>query len=282
MFALLGPSACASLSNLSESFIHVEYGATLDGSLDQQVCLSHWLVLRASGISLCDPAMSCRPQVRSSASARPLVSQSQVAASAPAPLPSTATVPRRPYFLPATSKMRRAELEVLALEWGLDPSGRTVDQIRSALYTMDRHLYDTGEMLSVGPEDQHQWLPAVADEVRLPSGLPKIQAPAPGAAMSMRHASPRPRVCRGRASPIFARQPLQQLPAQDDELGHAATLRKLPVFGNSEQRDESPEFWSPRSRDPSPAAPAGFGHRIQIAAPTTKGDLNEWVKINDI
>ena len=60
----------------------------------------------------------------------------------PRAAPKTACLPRRTSILPAFTRLRRAELEVLAQKWGLDPMGLTMAQIHDRLFELDRRLAD--------------------------------------------------------------------------------------------------------------------------------------------
>ena len=57
-----------------------------------------------------------------------------------APAPQTGCAARRTVILPPLSRLNRAQLENLAAQWLLDARGRTVSQIRDALYELDKDL----------------------------------------------------------------------------------------------------------------------------------------------
>jgi hypothetical protein len=56
----------------------------------------------------------------------------------PRAAPKTASLPRRTSILPAFTRLRRAELEVLAVKWGVDPMGLNMSQIHDRLFEVDR------------------------------------------------------------------------------------------------------------------------------------------------
>ena len=47
---------------------------------------------------------------------------------------------RRTTILPALSRLNRAQLENLVLQWEVEPRGKTVAQIRDALYELDKDM----------------------------------------------------------------------------------------------------------------------------------------------
>ena len=57
-----------------------------------------------------------------------------------APAPKTGCVPRRTVILPPLSRLDRAQLENLAVQWEVDPRGKTVAQIRDILYELDKDM----------------------------------------------------------------------------------------------------------------------------------------------
>ena len=57
-----------------------------------------------------------------------------------APAPQTGCAARRTVILPPLSRLNRAQLENLAAQWEVDPRGKTVAQIRDALYELDRDM----------------------------------------------------------------------------------------------------------------------------------------------
>ena len=57
-----------------------------------------------------------------------------------APAPQTGCVARRTVILPPLSRLNRAQLENLAVQWEVDPSGETVAQIRGVLYELDKDM----------------------------------------------------------------------------------------------------------------------------------------------
>ena len=61
-----------------------------------------------------------------------------------AELPKTGCQNRRTVFLPALSRLRRAELERLAGNWRISCDGKTVPQIQDHLYAADNYLYLNG------------------------------------------------------------------------------------------------------------------------------------------
>ena len=54
--------------------------------------------------------------------------------------PTTGAVPRRTSILPAFTRLRRAELETLATQWGIDCNGRTMATIQDILFELDAQL----------------------------------------------------------------------------------------------------------------------------------------------
>ncbi len=63
-----------------------------------------------------------------------------------APLPKSGAVPRRCYYIKGLTKMPRAMLEQICPQWGVDPVGRTKDQIIDLLFHADNHYYLTGQL----------------------------------------------------------------------------------------------------------------------------------------
>ena len=57
-----------------------------------------------------------------------------------APAPQTGCAARRTVILPSLSRLNRAQLENLATQWEVDPRGKTVAQIRDALYDLDKDM----------------------------------------------------------------------------------------------------------------------------------------------
>ena len=57
-----------------------------------------------------------------------------------APAPQTGCAARRTVILPPLSRLNRAQLENLAVQWEVDPRGKTVAQIRDALYELDKDM----------------------------------------------------------------------------------------------------------------------------------------------
>ena len=54
--------------------------------------------------------------------------------------PLTGSIPRRTSILPAFTRLRRAELETLAMQWGIDCNGRTMATIQDLLFELDAQL----------------------------------------------------------------------------------------------------------------------------------------------
>ena len=57
-----------------------------------------------------------------------------------APAPQTGCVARRTVILPPLSRLNRAQLENPAVQWEVDPRGKTVTQIRDVLYELDKDM----------------------------------------------------------------------------------------------------------------------------------------------
>ncbi len=57
-----------------------------------------------------------------------------------AALPKTGAAPRRCYYIKGLTKMPRAMLERICPSWGVDPAGRTKDQIIDLLFHADNQL----------------------------------------------------------------------------------------------------------------------------------------------
>ena len=57
-----------------------------------------------------------------------------------APAPQTGCAARRTVILPPLSRLNRAQLENLAVQWEVDPRGKTVAQIRDVLYELDKDM----------------------------------------------------------------------------------------------------------------------------------------------
>ena len=56
------------------------------------------------------------------------------------PKPQTGCAARRTVILPPLSRLNRVQLENLAVQWEVDPRGKTVAQIRDALYELDKDM----------------------------------------------------------------------------------------------------------------------------------------------
>ena len=60
--------------------------------------------------------------------------------SKPRAAPKTGTIHRRTSIIPAFTKLKRAELEILAKKWNIEPHGKTMAQIQDDLFELDAFL----------------------------------------------------------------------------------------------------------------------------------------------
>ena len=84
---------------------------------------------------------SCTPEGTLKLQPVPAAAVPKMRSKAPkAPAPQTGCAARRTVILPPLSRLNRAQLENLAAPWEVDPRGKTVAQIRGALYELDKDM----------------------------------------------------------------------------------------------------------------------------------------------